>query len=407
MKKKYRRIVIAAVLCLSVVSFAFFAPHPATDGPFMQVSAEKEAAEMSDIGRGIDSAVSAAESASGTVTGEASALGYIAAEPRGAADVSDEINSLILDNPNRTIYFPDGVYMLSKPIDTPAEPTKSVSLRLSAYAVLRAADDFEGEALVRLGGIFPANNTGVCGSNYSFEGGIIDGSGVASGISIESGRETKIRDVSMKNTVNGIIIKYGANSGSSDADVSDVNIIGTGRPDSCGVYCEGFDNTFTNMRIGNVFTGVYLKSGGNSLENIHPLYTSDYTDYENSCAFRDEGWDNLYDFCYSDQFATGFYMSDSQKNIYSNCFAFWYSDRGGTETGFRCVGKFNAVVENMRLSFRSDTARNTVLDCGKAGGNGVFDHLICDTSHSNGSRAFVFYLDENIFVKLGRLLRII
>ncbi|MBE6749357.1 MAG: hypothetical protein E7557_09060 [Ruminococcaceae bacterium] len=76
---------------------------------------------------------------------------------------------------------------MSNPIYTPAEPTKSVSLELSDYAVLKATDSFKpGEAIVQLGGKDPANDTATNGSNYSLEGGIIDGSGIANGISINT-----------------------------------------------------------------------------------------------------------------------------------------------------------------------------------------------------------------------------
>ena len=57
------------------------------------------------------------------------------------------------------------------------------------------------EAMVRLGGIHPANDIRTPGSVYSMTGGIIDGSGVAKGVSIDSGRETRVRFVSMKNVL--------------------------------------------------------------------------------------------------------------------------------------------------------------------------------------------------------------
>ena len=41
----------------------------------------------------------------------------------GKTDVADMIQKIIDDNPNRTIYFPDGVYLLSHPIATPAKPS--------------------------------------------------------------------------------------------------------------------------------------------------------------------------------------------------------------------------------------------------------------------------------------------
>ena len=125
--------------------------------------------------------------------------------------------------------------------------------------------------MIRLGGKDPANNISTPGSNYYLKGGVIDGRGIAKGISIDSGRETAIRQTSIKNTTIGIHIKHGANSGSSDSDISDTNITGNCKPGCIGVLVEGYDNTLTNMRIGGVHIGVLLRSAGNSLRNIHPL----------------------------------------------------------------------------------------------------------------------------------------
>ena len=41
----------------------------------------------------------------------------------GKKDVSAAIQKIIDSNPNRTLYFPDGIYLISKPISTPADPT--------------------------------------------------------------------------------------------------------------------------------------------------------------------------------------------------------------------------------------------------------------------------------------------
>lgn len=291
------------------------------------------------------------------------------------ADVSDAVQALIDANPNRTIYFPDGEYLLSKPLYTPAEPTKSVSLELSDFAVLKAAGEWQqGEAIVQLGGKNSANDTATNGSNYSLEGGIIDGSGIANGISVNSGRETAIRNVSIKNTVVGIHIMYGANNGSSDADIFGVNIIGTGKTDSVGMLLEGFDNTITNVRIGNVFTGVHLKSPGNMLRNVHPLYYSDYTDYQNSCGFLDESGNNWYDYCYSDQFGVGFRTTGNGSNYYNDCYCFWYSSSGEKHTAFKADANFNSTLTNFKAGFSSD-CESIVLEVGEKDGNGKIDNI--------------------------------
>lgn len=310
---------------------------------------------------------------------EASRLGYVIVTDYltadGTADVSDAIQKIIDDNPNRTIYFPDGTYLLSKPICTPAHPKKSVDLRLSNYAVLKASDTWDSdEAMVCLGAIHPANDIYTIGSNYAFTGGIIDGSGIAKGISIDGGRETKVRDVSIKHVKIGLHIKHGANSGSSDCDIMDVNIIGNGATDSIGVLLQGYDNTLSNMRIARVQVGVMLQSAGNSMRNIHPLYTCSYEDYENSCGFWDFAGNNWYNFCYSDHFGIGFRTSMGARGIYDSCFTYWYAARG-KQTAFKADNQFNSVMTNFNIGFHRDSKENVVLSVGEEGGHGVMERL--------------------------------
>ena len=111
---------------------------------------------------------------------------------------------------------------------------------------------------------------------------------------------------------------------------------------------EGWDNTLTNIRIADVFIGVWLKSAGNILRNVHPLYTLDYTDYERSCGFIVEGNrpDNWFDFCYSDQFSTGFLVN--ARITMHNCFCFWYSPLGK---------QHNLIVSDMN-AINDDTYKN-------------------------------------------------
>ena len=295
----------------------------------------------------------------------------------GKKDVSDIIQKIIDENPNRTIYFPDGVYMISKPICTPADPKKSVSLELSNYAIIRAVEGWaHDEAMIRMGGKDPFNDIGTPGSNYYFSGGIVDGNGVAKGISIDSGRETVIRNTSIKRVLLGLHIKNGANSGSADADIHSVNIVCNNSPHSVGLLIEGHDNTFTNMRIGGCYIGVILRGGGNMLRNIHPLYYGKNDAYHTSIGFLDESSVNYYDFCYSDEFATAF-QSTGGRSLYNNCFAYWYSKRGEKHTAFRSTGAFNAEVINLNVGFGDNNAtkENRILEVAKSGGQGMFFNL--------------------------------
>ena len=338
-----------------------------------------------------------AATASASDTGILNIADYVT--PSSGEDVAAQIQAVIDNNPNRTIYFPDGEYLVSSSVLTPADPKLSVDLQLSNYAVIKAAENFEGEAVIRLGGKDAYNSVTVNGSNYSLTGGIIDGSGIADGVSIDSGRETKIQNVSIKHTVVGLHIKYGANSGSSDADISDINIIGNDTKDAVGMLIEGYDNTFTNIRIGHIYIGVIMKSGGNALTNIHPLFWAGWENSPGSVGFIDESSNNLYTYCYSDQFETCFKIVGNGRNIYTDCFGFWWSGNGKKCVGVECTGdKFNSVFTNLRIDFRDDTD-NTVYE-GPVIGNGKFTQLLINTKNINSNVKYRSFISNGIAVKI-------
>ncbi len=295
---------------------------------------------------------------------------YVKAD--GKTDVADALQDLIDRNPNRTLFFPDGTYCVSRPILTPADPKKSVSLVLANFACIQAIGEWPAhEAVIRLGGKDPFNTIYVPGSNYSLSGGIIDGSNMADGVSIDSGRETRVSGVSIKRAVVGLHVKHGANSGSSDADIMDVNITGCGTEQSVGLLVEGFDNTFTNMRIADVNTGVWLKSAGNSLRNIHPLYIyRDTQKYETSCGFRIDFGSNWLYYCYSDQMGTGFHLGKGARVHMTDCYCYWYRGAGCPfQTAIECEGPFAGIATGFQADFHKDCGTVTLLK-GEPGGSG-------------------------------------
>ena len=112
------------------------------------------------------SAVHAAETpASGPAPKSALVLATDYAAADGVTDVADALQRCIDENPHRTIYFPDGEYLLSHPIATPADPARAVTLRLADFAFLKAAPGWaHTNAMVRLGARAPANNNRAPGS---------------------------------------------------------------------------------------------------------------------------------------------------------------------------------------------------------------------------------------------------
>ena len=308
------------------------------------------------------------------------APGPVVFAPAPGEDCADALQALIDAHPNRTIRIPDGVYVLSHPVATPASPKRAVSLRLDDFAVLKAAPDWaHTNAMIRLGGSHPANDNASIGSLYGLYGGYIDGSGVADGVSIESGRETRIQNTSIRNVRIGIRVFWGANGGSADCDIRDVNLVGNNRPDSIGLLVQAFDNSFTNMRIFAFCKGVKIEGGGNLFCNVHPLVSWDliHSCYDDTVGFWDLENNNTYDRCYADAFSTGWLFGPKSKNAVLHApMCYWYaSTPGHPHTVLRCEGAFRALVTDLWAGFRDDKATNAVLLVGEPGGHGFLDGI--------------------------------
>lgn len=299
---------------------------------------------------------------------------YVRAD--GKTDVSGALQKLIDRNPGRTLYFPDGVYLLSHPILTSAHPQKSVNLQLSNYAVLKASTTWAGGAMVRLGARDEFLSVAINASNYGFMGGIVDGSDVADGISIESRGEMKVYDVSIKHTRVGLHLQSRGDISPLDADVSDVNIVGNRAPESIGVLLEANDNTFSNMRIAGVNKGFVIRGCGNSLRNIHPLYSFKKDDeaYAGSAAFDIEAGNNFFSFCYSDQMGTGYRLAKGVSCVFTDCFCMWWNGDVPTQTVYEQDGPFESIVTNQKTGFKGKGKTKFVLLKAGKGGRG---QLIC------------------------------
>lgn len=338
------------------------------------------------------------DGADGTTSDVARKLGYIVVTdyftPSILRDVTDDIQRVISTNPHRTIFFPDGTYLISGTIKTSANPDNSTHLVFSNYATLKASGEFEGSALLSLGGAEPFNNVTKPGSNYGVDGGIFDCSGITNGIEIASGRETTIRNCSIKNAVVGIHVLKGANSGSSDADMADLNIIGNDKTDSVGILVEGNDNTFSNIRIGHTQIGVRVRSGGNFFNDVHPLFAMNAERYPTSVGFQVEAGSNTFNGCYSDQYRTGFRFTTAKTCILTDCWVYWWSDAGKEETAISCAGQFNAIVSHLRVSFHK-TTENAILVVGATGGTGIFDYITTSKGKSQ-DETYLTYLKGSI-----------
>lgn len=316
-----------------------------------------------------------------------SALGYVVmtdhVKANTGADLSREIQKVINQNPKSVIYFPDGEYVISSPIATPADGDVSVALKLSDNAIIKASDDWsDSNAMIRLGGMNERNDINVRGSNYYLEGGIIDGNGKAKGISIDHGRETSVRDVTIVNTSTGLLVKNGANSGSSDADIENIRIYGNGALSSVGLQIQGWDNTFSNMQISNVQIGVKIETAANLLRDIHVTYVQSgklETAYRSSIGFLDTGDRNWYDNCTSEGFSVGFEIRSS-RSILSSCVAKWYPDQTSKQICLYTPNAWGSIARSCAAYFTAPKENCEYLVADQGGGKGqVIDPVFDET----------------------------
>ena len=283
-------------------------------------------------------------------------------------DMSEIIQKAIDENPGKTIYFPDGKYELSKTVVIPSEPDKSVSFRLSNYAVFAPSSAWKSEstALVQYGTKDSAKTQSGDHSDY-FMGGIIDVKKKGTAIEVYGGGRLFINNVSIKNAKIGIHLKPNA----AYNDIENVNVTCQYITNSSkGIFVEGTNNTFVNMRIYHPFIGAHLTGADNVLINIHPL--ANPNNNIASAGFFDQSTGNRYSICYSDQYPVGFKMETQTKSYFDMCFMYWWQECN-YQIGFLCTGEFNSVISD------------TVVSMG----------VVKEESRGGTENHYLFFLDES------------
>lgn len=288
-------------------------------------------------------------------------------------DYTAAIKKAIEENPTKTIYFPDGEYEVTEPIVVFAHASKSVSLRLSNYATIKASGWTDPTAAVIRLGVGEESDDIFDSQNVFVMGGIIDASGAATGIAIEGSKDVFISNVAIKNASCGIHIKKGNNAlAAIGADIENVNITGNGAAGSVGLLVEGTNNTLTNVTASGVSCGLKCTEtgGDNMFRSIRAIATDAMAADATLAGFYDMSTGNQYDACCSDQFAIGF-LVDEGNSVYNGCLADWWSAANGCHVGFKATGKFNSVVSNSTVTHTDDVATDAYLLVGEEGGEGV------------------------------------
>ena len=315
--------------------------------------------------------------------GEASASNVVVTEHiELGGDVATDLQKLINDNPGRTIDFPDGEYVISKPITIPADPAKAVSLRLSDFAVIKAADSWSAEgAMIQMAvGTIPAESER---NSFNLTGGTIDANGVAKAISIDNASDILVSNVGIVNSLVGVEIKAGA------ADIENITITGNGADKSVGVIFGGNDCTAANIRISNVVNGVKVTGDNNALKSVFAVCAENSKD---TCGFYDTGAGSRYDMCQSEHFSTAFRMGENTNAIYYGCYIKWNNADNEQHWAFVADKKFNSLIRNCDVDFDFADCDGSFLVVGESGGEGQIIYPMIGGKDNMKNVSFKSYL---------------
>lgn len=192
--------------------------------------------------------------------------------------IGKELNQLIDKNKGKTIYFPDGVYVLTEPIVTHWRYDEHVHLSFSKEAIVKSNTTMD--ALLRIGfknvdGTFDRSQRRF---NY-IEGGKFDCSNVLCGIEVNGLKQLVfLKDINLyKGKAHHIRINNSnefTGTGSADVKLQNIHIQGlSSNEDNCGVYIDGncADCKLEHLFIYGCKRGIVTKSSGHYLNNIHVL----------------------------------------------------------------------------------------------------------------------------------------
>ncbi len=333
--------------------------------------------------------------------------------PNTGKDVHKYLQQLIDSNPGGSLYFSDGEYVISQSLITSSEGPKSTTFFFSDNAVLKASDDWkntvnganENNALICLGQLRSdgthINDSGNNGSYFGVFGGTFDGNNKAQGICIASSRESVIYGCLIKNATIGIDVLWGANGGPSDADVENVEIVGNGLKGSVGIQIGRIqwatDNTFTNIKIYDMETGVYANGGGNAFRNVDVYFSEYYENYEDTKGYE-ISTNFLYD-CYVENASVAYNLRDGGGYILDGLAAGWtYAAK--FQTAFYCYGGLNAHISHCRVDFYDGSTYNLFMN--STSGSGSIDMPILNTEYEKEAN-YERFLTSNGIIDLSKI----
>lgn len=287
----------------------------------------------------------------------------------GITDDTAAIQTTIDNNPGKTIYFPDGEYLISASIVTSSTDTDKSILNLG-NATIKASESFQSATyMIELGGKGgPSYGWSGAPHRSGIVGGRINGNKVAyGGIHITHMDNAFLDSIYIESIQQiGISVEEPSEKcNSSAADLRQVFVTGSGIKGSVGIKLDGCDNKLTHIKVFAFETGMEINGGGDYINICHVLGWLAYED-KNDIGFILNGGDIHLDNCYSDGFSTVLYQDENcERGIINNIFVLFNSNLSGANETFLKVKSGRPKIFVVRANVHFNAANNPTVYAGE------------------------------------------
>lgn len=255
----------------------------------------------------------------------------------GITDDTETIQFCIDNFPHRTIYIPEGKYLITSPLDIKSGNDYQVDLYLDNNAEIFSNTNIE--SLLNIGKTVQGTyNHYEKGAICHIVGGMWNAENCKYAIYLTADRKfTTINNVNIYNCSKyGIYIANATiTNNSADAFITNSKISGIGNAidnENIGLYIQGSDNEINEVRIQRFSIGISIHGNGNIINNIH-MTQSFITEELNTENFNNSIGIDLYgsgmDFfsnIYIDTFGKAIVINSNKRSSFVNlCTFYWYN----------------------------------------------------------------------------------
>ena len=317
----------------------------------------------------------------------------------GIQDDTETIQFCIDNFPHRTLFFPTGNYLISKPLEIYENNESQVDIYFESGS--RLFTNTKINSLIEIGNEKP--NTSSHWKKYKignrvniFGAGILDANNTNQALLLCANRKnTVIKNIEIINCdLYGInIIKSTVENVNNSMDSKFLNLTITGKGqnpeiNSIGINSLVNDCEYNEIRINRFMKAINLIGGGNIIDNIH--LTQGFansqlnipSNFNKSIGIDITGTNNIFNNIYIDTFGKAVVLRGTDTyTIINNMFTYYYMNTEESKTSiFTLLNKNRLQVSNSRFTLTS-LGTNKIIDLSNVSDNGfrrnyqAFDYL--------------------------------